>query len=312
MAVEWVRETSDRGGSTEGIAGASGPALVTRRIHRRTFQVKLTDPNDGSVVAEAAPLIPQFGQPHPKDSTLSVSAIRSEAAKSTALVFNIQCEYERVGSATVANPTAEPPSIRWSSIPTELPSLFDTEGNPYCNTAGEPFGGEISRPWTDVALVYSFNSTVFSPNLIFTHVNRVNITQWTSSVTGTVPVNAALLKELFAEQLWLNGFPYFRVTVAIHFRSRRVTGTLINPRGGLLQSDEVGWLHVVANMGYVKLNAQDVQTEILNTVSSHPTRRPKMLSIDGRTAIERATFQNAIFVGFLQYFGADFTTLGIQ
>lgn len=311
MAVVTVTETMVRDSSIEGLANQSGPALIQKFTAKRSYTVVCDDVNDGPVVAGNAAMIPKFGDKHPKDMTLIVNEIEPKAAPGSAKIFIVTVTYQRIGSVAATSPLLEPPELEWDSVPTELPSQFDSLGRLFANTAGEAFDDHMATPWTDAAVNYSYNSLNSNISLISSHVNHANDATWITSF-GTIPYYCAVVKGIKAVSKWSLGLAYFRVTIQIAFRFRSVTGNLVFQDGTSINNpSEVGWLDVRANLGNLFINSNGKQQNI-TLDNGLPPRNPLMLSADGKTVYRTAQIPGGpIFVGFAPFPTASFAGLPI-
>lgn len=298
MAVIQVKELMPSGSATrESQAFGSGATYLEVMKVSRRFWVRCDSPTDGDVTALTAPLLPQYRDPHPKDSTLKALRFSGEATGSPSN-FIITVEYERTGApGKLPTPIDDPPELRVRPITTELQQYWDINWKPYANTAGEFFDEPFTIPWTDVGIDYAFNSSTFNYGYIFSHVNKVNSN--TIAVFGNAPPGTVLLKCLAGEMRFRGDVLYYRISAEAWIRN-------------YLDKDGVqkGWKELRVNTGFLKLNQSGKQVQITDE-NQLPVRTPAMLSADGKSVIANPTPSTAIYIEFDRYKMQDMTPIGL-
>jgi hypothetical protein len=115
--------------------------------------------------------VPQWNQEHPREAGFYLDFIKPEHTHR--LIWTLDAEYTPIkGGQIDANPLARPAVITFDSTLVDQPTLFDAEGRPIVNTAGEFITGMIAKiPLVDYTAKLNLAS---DPRWLQTHIGRLN------------------------------------------------------------------------------------------------------------------------------------------
>lgn len=167
------------------------------------------------------------------------------------------------------DPLLEPPTWRWYGEPLEVETDIDAEGEPYVNTAGEPFDPPPTRRFRDRVLEYRVNviATTVDIDWLLDFTDHTN----TDDFLGRAP-GEALCDDITADlqRVVDEGLNYYACQFVFKFR-RNFTDATAPARSG--------WCHRQLNRGYRRLDGADLKTIV--DANGMPLNRPSLLDESG-------------------------------
>ncbi len=218
MAILWMHEKLEDDGRAE-----QGNRLEVNRY----FVAKATSVNDGvlDIWRSRRDLLPY--QPHPLSPRLRVAANEPRRREGTLLWdVNVCYSAELEEREEDENPLARPASISWSSAMYQRATLFDADGKPIRNSAGDLFDPQEIE---DERWVISVKKNVAAvPKWILNY--RMVVNDGAVRIQGlTFPKETLRLQGLsISEEQIENRVPFYVVSFELHFREEGWRRRLIN------------------------------------------------------------------------------------
>jgi hypothetical protein len=143
------------------------------REWRAGFKVLCSDVNDGpKEVLQGCPTLAPY-QPHPKDPAALVAEFWPKRIKGSNW-HDLEIRWSTDVDVSTS-PLTLPPVITIDSTTRSIPTLFDIDGNPIVNMAGDPYTDPVSeRLVVDKIFKVSKNLPLVLPDWTDTHVGAVN------------------------------------------------------------------------------------------------------------------------------------------
>lgn len=277
------------------------------RRYTRVWVVFTDDRLVGAGVVRQAAGIPRVFDPYVTDTELDLGArVKSVEAQEDGeypLRWEVTVEYS---SATgdeeqgQENPLDKPAAIRWStakekkavstSVDTIGPGpdfLIEVGGEPITNSASQPFDPPPEVDDTRLVLTITKNQGFFSPNTIeeFTaDGGAINRYSFWGFDPGTVHI-----EDLDAEEVWENGFFFYKVTYVFHIKRS-------------------GWKLTLLDCGFCQLSLDLLNWEVIrDDRDGSPISQPALLSAGRKLAADG----DPVFMKFGVMPIKDFTVLAL-
>jgi len=154
----------------------------TRKRYTRTFQILTPTPQHGATEVRDCPLLPAMGSrwerkdgagaviEFDEDSRL-VQKVATQNDADNLQNWTVNCEYVGLG-----DPTAEPPDVQWGGDKWQETTNQDVTGRLYCNSAGDPYEGGLTRDRTRRTLTITRNVLTWDPRVKDEYTDTVNET----------------------------------------------------------------------------------------------------------------------------------------
>lgn len=178
----------------------------------RKFTVLMNSAADGPVAAAAAPGIPSWRDPHPRNP--QALAQRPTARTISPIYFEVDVPYEIVEGAAAS--AASAPTFRWFSVKSSQPIEFDGKGKPIVTTAGQLLDPPVEISWNDLGVSVSRRVSRFDVNRAMAYLaggGAVNSDSFRVDGVSIGP-GAAHIENFSAE----HGADDVTETIEIHFR----------------------------------------------------------------------------------------------
>ncbi len=215
----------------------------TRREWRAIYSALLSNIADGPrEILMGAPYLAPY-QPHPKDSAALIAEFWPKRIVGTNF-WDVELRYS-TDVDIVANPLAMSPVITIDSVKRELPALFDSNGNPIINLAGDFYTDpQSTKTVTDLVFKVSKNVPLNLPAWITAYPDCVNSDAVTirgltcppgTLYFGALSVGAEenISGTATSTSTLVQGTPYTTVSFELDFR--RDGWTILLPNWGYFQ-----------------------------------------------------------------------------
>ncbi len=294
----------------------------TRREWRAFYKVLMSNVNDGPrEILNALPKLQPY-QPHPKDPAALVAEFWPQRIRGTNF-HDLQVRYS-TDVDVEQNPIGLPAQIEIDSVTRMIPALFDSDGNPIVNTAGDFFTDPpIERMTTDLVIKISKNVPLALPDWPFTFPDSVN--QDAVTIRGRqfdpgtlyfgavrIGIEQNIPGSTNSVSTLIKGTPY--TTIEFELNYRRQGWTMLIPNWGYFQlvpqsnskTKEISAKRAqsLARSGNSRALYKPImptmtgvtkQRIVIGPIGDYP-ERPVFLDIYGQ-AITNPTFDNIIVIG---------------
>lgn len=192
------------------------------------------------------PPVPQWNQEHPREPGFYLDYIKP--AHTHRLIWQLEAEYTAIkGGQIDANPLARRPVTTFDSSLIDEKTLFDADGNPIVNTAGEFITGVVQK----IAIVdYTVKMNLGSdPKWLQTHLGRLNRDPITLRGLTWAPKTLLLSGVSAGEFVTENRVEYAEYTLKIMADPRTWTQTVWN-RGTVELVEDKAYKAVTGKVRY--------------------------------------------------------------
>lgn len=167
----------------------------------------------------------------------------------------------------IENPLERPAEIRFGTAKERVPAIKDRHGDPFVNSAGDPFDPPYEVDQVRETITITWNRASWHAGLVTQYVDHLNSSDWLS-----IPAGFAKCTELTADRHFENGLYYFRVTMTVE----------LSPLKDII-GDPVAWKVRILDAGFRKVNADPEKDNvpILDRQTFRPVSKPALLDGDG-------------------------------
>jgi hypothetical protein len=190
----------------------------------RSFTLDASDASANELDARAALAIEQGvseGASYPGSQFFVCKSVR--VTQVGPISYEATASYETLPYDEEENPGGDPdldrPTIKYSSISSEVETDVDANGNPIATATGELYQG-ITRLVTDAAITITKKYSTFSPAAFYAYENKVNAGTFMGFPAGTV-----LVKKISPEEVRERERVYWNVSIELHVRQPLASDT---------------------------------------------------------------------------------------
>jgi hypothetical protein len=209
------------------------------RTHVQVYRVKTNSPTDTSYMIQSS--FPAIGTQHPNDTAAYLTGCDPQRHDKSKMVWLVTLTYSTERQRDT-NPANDPVDIEWDTDIAVEPFLFDRDGNPMLNSAGDHYGEAIKGEKSTWTVVCTSNQTQI-PSWIDGYKNAVNSDSCT--IDGvTFDPGQCKIKKLHISR-WQNRGTYRYRVLSITIKI--TDNPTVNTKDGLTQVD--GWSRNVIDEG---------------------------------------------------------------
>lgn len=215
MAVVSVQKTS------AGREAAQEEGNVRRYVD--TYVVVTDSLFDTAHVVLSSASLPAYGNAYPTDLTTKAWNRRAKSRANTKNVWDVEIEYftrstTNPETTIIESPFEAPVEYAYRTMHTSRVLLRDTGGNPYVNSAREPYdAADLTLPHATPAVIVTFNRPTFNIFAAQQYTLAVNSIPFLAFGMSS-PARTVLVWDISAEPgLQLNGWSYARISIEFHF-----------------------------------------------------------------------------------------------
>lgn len=292
-----------------------------QRRHTISWHVLLDEVvENGSDIARSAtgiPVVKPTPSSYPGDPFAVCRTVAVDPVEGNRLLFKVVANYSTAivgppgegGPSDNPDPTQRPADVSWSFEVDQTYYQRDLDGNPFINSAQQPFDVVPSIDNYILVLNVTKNEATYDAGVAYDYIGTIN--DAAGELSGlTVGVGECLCTQISAARFFESGISYWQISYQFKIRASEVLTVVHSGEWDAPASETVrGWDCALLDAGYAKFTASGVEAIVGS--DGQPVTAPWPLDGTGDVAINPiaayATLTTPVYVVFRVFEEKDFS-----